>query len=262
MYKQLFLTAIFLGLLLCGCGVKKQKQPTDDLDAIMQRDKIRIGVRTDTRPFGFKDENGEYAGYDIDIAKIITVALLNSDKKVEFVPVTASDRIRKLITREVDILVATLSISDQRQRILDFSVPYYLAGQALMLPVNSDIISLRELSGKKVIIVYGSTSEHSLRTSIPDVTVIGYKTYDEAYKALKEGVADALIADDTLLFRYVLADSSIKLLPKRYSKEYYAIAFRKDEASQRLQNRINGVLQSLQSTGKLNRLQDKWGINR
>lgn len=258
MHKKLLLLLIFSIFILCGCG---KKQPVeDDLSRIMKQDKITIGVRTDTQPFGYIDEKGHYVGYDIDIAKIITTALLGDAKKVEFVPVTASDRIRKLITNEVDILIATLSITDQRQRILDFSVPYYVAGQALMLPAKSDIISLRELSGKKVIIVYGSTSERSVRTGIPDVNILGYRTYDDAYRAMKEGRADALIADDTLLYRYVLSDKSLKLLPKRYSKEYYAIAFRKDEASQRLQIRVNSVLQSLQSTGKLNRLQEKWGI--
>ncbi len=258
MYKKLLLWVIFLSFIFCGCG--KKQEFTDDLDKILKQNKLVVGVRTDTMPFGFKDEKGQYAGYDVDIANIIGESLLGDAKKVEFVPVTASDRIRKLITRDVDILIATISITEPRERILDFSVPYYIAGQAMMLPVGSDIISLRELSGRKVIIVYGSTSERSIRTGIPDVNVIGYRTYDEAFNALKTGHADALIADDTLLYRYVLNDKSFKLLPKRYSKEYYAIAFRKDEASQRLQVRVNSILQSLQSSGRLNRLQEKWGI--
>ena len=258
--KKLLLSGLFLCLLLSGCG--KQQVVEDDLSTIIKRDKLIVGVRTDTQPFGFLDKDNKNIGYDIDIAKILAVALVGDEKKIEFIPVTASDRIRKLITHEVDLLVATLSITDQRQRILDFSVPYYVAGQAMMVPKYSDIISLRELEDKRVIIVYGSTSEKSIRTSIPNVNVIGYKTYDEAYQALKAGKADAIIADDTLLYRYILKDNSVKLLPKRYSKEYYAIAFRKDENSQRLQTRVNGVLQSLQSTGKLNRLQDNWGINR
>lgn len=259
MYKKLLLLVICLSFIFCGCGKKKEIE--DDLSRIMKQDKITIGVRTDTMPFGFKDKNGEYAGYDIDIAKIITAALLGDEKKVQFVPVTASDRIRKLITKEVDMLIATISITEPRQRILDFSVPYYIAGQAMMLPAKSDIISLRELEDKTVIIVYGSTSERSIRSSIPNVNILGYKTYDAAYQAMKSGVADALIADDTLLFRYTLNDPSLKLLPKRYSKEYYAIAFRKEDASQRLQMRINSVLHSLISTGRLNRLQEKWGIS-
>ena len=217
MYKKILLLVIFLSFIFCGCG-KKQEKFTDDLDRILKQNKLVVGVRTDTMPFG------------------------------------------KLITHEVDMLVATISITEPRERILDFSVPYYAAGQAMMLPAGSDIISLRELSGRKVIIVYGSTSERSIRTGIPNVNVIGYRTYDEAYNALKNGHADALIADDTLLYRYVLNDKNFKLLPKRYSKEYYAIAFRKDESSQRLQIRVNSILQSLQTSGRLNRLQEKWGI--
>ncbi len=258
MYKKLLLWVIFLSFIFCGCG--KKQEYTDDLDRITKQNKIVIGVRTDTMPFGFTDKKGQHAGYDVDIANIIANALLGNEGQVEFVTVTASDRIRKLITHEVDMLVATISITEPRERILDFSVPYYAAGQAMMLPAGSNIISLRELSGKKVIIVYGSTSERSIRSGIPDVNVIGYRTYDEAYNALKSGHADALIADDTLLYRYVLNDKSLKLLPKRYSKEYYAIAFRKDEASQRLQIRVNSILQSLQTSGRLNRLQEKWGI--
>lgn len=258
MHKRLLLFIIISVVFLSGCGKKQYEK--DDLSAIIQRDKLIVGVRTDTQPFGFLDKNNEHAGYDIDIAKIIAAAVLGDDKKIEFVNVTASDRIRKLITHEVDILAATISITDQRQEILDFSIPYYAAGLAMMLPAKSNIISLKELSGKKVIIVYGSTGEHSIKTVVPNVNVIGYKTYDEAYNALKSGTADALIADDTLLYRYTLSDPSVKLLPKRYSKEYYAVALRKDDASQRLLIRVNSVLQNLQSTGKLNILQKKWGI--
>lgn len=249
---------MILGVLLCGCG---KKQPVyDDLSTIMQRDKLIVGVRTDTQPFGFIDKNNENAGYDVDIAKIIAAAILGDDKKIEFVNVTASDRIKKLITHEADILIATISITDQRQEILDFSMPYYAAGQAMMLPAQSNIISLKELSGKKIIIVYGSTGEQSIRTAIPNARVLGYKTYDEAYNALKSGKGDALIADDTLLYRYTLSDNSVKMLPKRYSKEYYAIALRKDQDSQRLLMRIDSVLQNLHSSGRLKQLQKKWGI--
>ena len=142
MYKKLLLWVIFLSFIFCGCG--KKQEYTDDLDRITKQNKIVIGVRTDTMPFGFTDKKGQHAGYDVDIANIIANALLGNEGQVEFVTVTASDRIRKLITHEVDMLVATISITEPRERILDFSVPYYAAGQAMMLPAGSNIISLRE----------------------------------------------------------------------------------------------------------------------
>jgi len=258
MFKKNICIILLIGFLFCGCG--KKDAVNDDLFAINQRDKIIIGVREDTKPFGYRDKEGNLKGYDIDLAKSIAKYILGKDDKVEFVPVTASNRIMKLGSKEVDMLIATMSITNQRQQILDFSIPYYIAGQAIMVNSNSDASSLKDFSGKKMIIVFGSTSERNLRRNVPEVNVLGYKTYTEAYKALKEGKADGMIADDTILLGFALDDPSVKILPKRYSKEPYAIAFRKGEESKRLQTKVNLVIENLQQTGQLNRMQEKWKI--
>ena len=227
---------------------------------IYQRDKIIIGVRDDAPPFGFRDKDGNLTGYDIDLAKIIAGNILGNENKVEFVPVTASNRIMKLNSGEVDILIAVMSVTNQRQQILNFSIPYYIAGQAILVKSSSKATSLSDFEGEKLIIVFGSTSERNLRTNVPEVKVIGYKTYTQAYKALKAGKAQGIVADDTILLGFAVNDKSVRLLPKRYSKEPYAVAFRKDEASTKLMNKVNNVVSTLQSTGRLNRLQEKWGI--
>ena len=108
--------------------------------------------------------------------------------------------------------------------------------------------------------MFGSTSEKNLRSNVPEVTVIGYKNYNDAYNALKAQKADGIVADDTVLLGFAVKDKSVRLLPKRYSKEPYAIAFRKEKESERLLAKVNYILEHLQSTGKLNRLQEKWGI--
>lgn len=99
-----------------------------------------------------------------------------------------------------------------------------------------------------------------MRSNVPEVTVIGYRNYNDAYRALKENKADGIVADDTVLLGFAVKDKSVKLLPKRYSKEPYAIAFRKEQESERLMTKVNYILENLQSTGRLNRLQEKWGI--
>ena len=119
--KKIILSFLFLCLICSGCGKKQPK--IDTLGTIIQRDKLIIGVRDDTAPFGFRDKNGNLIGYDIDLAHIIAKGVLKDEKKVEFVPVTASNRIMKLNSGEVDILIATMSITEQRQQILDFSMP-------------------------------------------------------------------------------------------------------------------------------------------
>lgn len=258
MIKKIILLLICFCFIFSGCG--KKTAENDDFANVIKRDKLIIGVREDAPPFGFRDEKGTLIGYDIDLAKIIAKDILGNENKVEFVPVTASNRIMKLSAGEVDFLIATMSITNQRQQILDFSVPYYVAGQAILVNSSSKATSLSDFEGKKLIIVFGSTSERNLRTNVPEVTVIGYKNYNDAYRALKQNKADGIVADDTILLSYTLKDKSVKLLPKRYSKEPYAVVFRKEKESERLLIRVNHIIGRLASKGKLNRLQEKWHI--
>ena len=256
--KKIVLALLFLCLICCSCG--KKSVMNDDLTTITQRDRLIVGIRNDAPPFGFKDKNGFTVGYDADLARLIAKGILGDEKKVEFVPVTASNRIMKLNSGEVDCLIATMSITTQRQQFLNFSTPYYMAGQAILVRSSSKATSLRDFTGKKLIIVFGSTSEKNLRSNVPEVTVIGYKTYNDAYNALKNGKADGIVADDTVLLGFSTNDKSVKLLPKRYSKEPYAVVFRKDDASINFTNKVNYIVENLQSTGRLNRLQEKWKI--
>lgn len=256
--KKIVLALLFLCLICCSCG--KKSVINDDLTTITHRDRLIVGIRNDAPPFGFKDKNGFTVGYDADLARLIAKGILGDEKKVEFVPVTASNRIMKLNSGEVDCLIATMSITTQRQQFLNFSTPYYMAGQAILVRSSSKATSLRDFTGKKLIIVFGSTSEKNLRSNVPEVTVIGYKTYNDAYNALKNGKADGIVADDTVLLGFSTNDKSVKLLPKRYSKEPYAVVFRKDDASINFTNKVNYIVENLQSTGRLNRLQEKWKI--
>lgn len=83
------------------------------------------------------------------MSKIIAQAILGDENKVEFVPVTATNRIMKLSSGEVDMLIATMSITNQRQQILDFSIPYYIAGQAIMVKTGSKATGIKDFDGKK-----------------------------------------------------------------------------------------------------------------
>lgn len=261
-------------IILCGCTMPKlnkinmpklpklpaKEKHLDTLGQIIKRDKIIVGVRDDAQPFGYRDKNGNLIGYDIELAKIFAKSLLGDDSKLELVPVTAQNRIMKLNSGEVDILVAMMSMTEKRLAILDFSTPYYVAGQAILTKKSNKAVNLRDFKGKRLIIVFGSTSENNLRTNVPEIDVIGFKTYNDAFKALKEGKAEGIVADDTILMSYALKDNSVKLLPKRYSKEPYAVVFRQEEDSKRLIDKIDYIVEYLEQTGALNKMQEKWGI--
>ena len=246
--------------LFCGCGVK-QPEVHDTLSEIINKDVLTVGVKIDTPPFGYLDKNGKNIGFDVDLARYLASKILNDENKVQFVPVTPSDRIMKLSAGDVDILIATMSVTSNRLSVVDFSSSYHTAGQAIMVPKNSNVTTLMDLKGKKIIIVFGSTVEANLRTNVPDITIVGYKTYPEAYSALKNGKADAMIADDTILFGFAMNDSSMKILPKRYSQEPYAIAVRKEDKSDELLKVINIELEEAMNRGIIRQMKENQGIN-
>lgn len=258
MIKKIICLLFLMMFIFCGCG-KKQK-PEDLIDVIKKRGKIIVGVKNDTKPFGFVDKDGKLIGYDIDIAKKISKIIFGDEEHIEFVVVNPSNRIMKLNSGEVDILVATMSVTSQRLQLFDFSSTYHIAGQAIMVNSDSNISSLKELNKKRVIIVYGSTSERNLRMLVPEAIVTGYRTYPEAFAALKERKADAIVADDTILLGYALDDKSVKIPSKRYSTEHYAVAFRTGEESEELLKKVNFMIETMVRSGEIPRLQEKWGI--
>lgn len=247
---------LFCIFFISGCA-KKENAP-DALDKIMQRGKIIVGVKYDTKPFGYLNDKHELVGYDIDLAKYIAKSILGSEDKVEFKQVTPSSRILALTSGQVDMIIATMTVTKQRQQVIDFSIPYYIAGQAVLVPQNSKIATMSDLNEKKVIIIFGSTAESNLRLIAPEADIIGFKTYTSGYNALKQNRADAMTSDDTILMGFALADKSVKLLPKRYTKEPYAIGFKKDTSSLRLENKVNFILKNMRVNGELMKLKNKW----
>lgn len=250
----LLLVSIFIICLVSGCN----KQPKNLMETILKNDKIIVGVKYNAKPFGFKDSNGQLQGFDIDLAKKIAKNILGDENKVEFVEVTPSSRILTLTSGKADMIIATMSITPQRQQIVNFSTPYYIAGQALMTPINSDIDGLTDLRDKKVIVVLGTTAERNIKQLVPSSIIKGYKTDLDAFSALKLGQGDALINDDSILAGLMLDDNNFKILSKRYTQEPYAIAFRQDEESESLRTTVNHILEHMQLSGELNRLKNKW----
>lgn len=259
MLKKIFAVLLITLFVCCGCG-KKQQTIENDLNKIVEKDKLVVGVRTDAYPFGYLDKKGHYKGYDPAIARTIARGILGSDKKIKFVTVTAADRMMKLYSGDVDMIVATMSVTPKRRQLLDFSDPYYIAGQALLVKKGSKIRTLQDLNKKKAIIVFGSTSENSLRTAMPTLGIIGYKTYEQAYQALKKGKAPAIVSDDTILLGMALKDPTVELLPKRYTKEPYAVAFRKGPESKDLIRAVNYIIETENKNGNLKKLREAYHI--
>jgi len=249
----------FLIFGLTGCV--KKKATKDLLKTAKDRGKIIIGVKYDTKPFGFIDKDQKLKGFDIDLGREIAKKIIGNENAVEFQQVTSSNRIFSLTSGTVDLIAATTTITPKRQRIIDFSRPYYIAGQAIMVPKNSPIKRLEDLSGKCIIVVLGSTSEINIRQLVPDVKVLGFRTYTDAFFALKSGRGDALTTDDTIIYGFLSEDPNFRMLKDRITREPYGIGFKKGENTQAFQEAVNLALEQIMQDGSLKRIQRKWMVD-
>lgn len=260
--SNIFKTLLFLIVLimmtvgLSSC--KKEKENITLLDTVKERGYILAGVKFDSKPFGFIDSDQKVKGFDVDLVKEIAKRLLGDENAVKFQQVTSSNRIFSLTAGSVDLVAATMTINLKRKQVIDFSTPYYIAGQAIAVPIRSSVASVRDLNGKKVIVVLGSTSEKNITELAPGVVIEGFRTYTDAFSALKARRADALTTDDTIITGFLIENPGFKMLKERYTKEPYGIGFKKGEDTLSFQQAVNEVLTDMQTDGTLEKIRKKW----
>lgn len=260
--KNLIITCAVIFLVLVGFYFFVQKpekyEQSDLYDEILKRDYIKVGINTEAKPFGFIDKDGTVQGYDADLARYVAQYILHDPAKVRFISVTPSNRMLKVSTDEVDIVIATMTITPQRKEIIDFSVPYDTAGQALLVKSSSKITTLGELTDQNIGVVWGTTAEKSLLNLLPNAHVVGFKSYKDAYKALKNGQINAITSDDTILSGFALVDKEVKLLPKRYSREPYGMGFKKSKTTYKFRQKVDEAILDMKQKNVINRLHKKW----
>lgn len=167
------------------------------LDEIKKSGKIKIGVFSDKNPFGYVDENGKVQGYDVYFAKRIAKDLLGSEDAVDFVYVDAASRVEYLKSAKVDITLANFTVTDERKEQVDFALPYMKVALGIVSPQKAEITDVNQLKGKKLIVVKGTTAETYFSKNYPDVTLVKFDEYQEAYDALLDGRGDAFSTDNT-----------------------------------------------------------------
>lgn len=246
----------FISLFAVGCS--KKTTPMDLYDSIQQRGKIVVGVESNIQPFSFKGSDGKPQGFEIDIAKQIASAILNDENAIEFVFVEPSNRISMLNSGKADMLIATMTITNGRANIVDFSEPYYFAGQTVLVKRKSDIKSFADLNDKLVGVTFGTTAIDGIKSVAPGVQIRGFKTYKDAYNALNADEINAFASDDTVLIGYAINDINVKMLPQKYTQEPYGIAFRKGAESARTIDIVNNTINLMKSNGTMAKLKSVW----
>jgi len=247
----------FLLLIIFASNICNAKN--DDLyDSILQRDKLLVGISFDSRPFGFKDSDGKIKGFEADLAREIANRLLGDKNKITFVNVTSQDRLNMASSGNVDMVISTMTINSQRKKLVDFSAPYFIAGQAISVKKDSKIDSIYDLMNKKIIVILGTTGEKNIKRFVPNALIQGYVNNSEAIEAFKSNAGDAITTDDSLLQGLITENDNYKLLPKKLTKEHYGIAFKKSRQTNSFRGNVNKIINEIKIDGTLQSIRDKW----
>jgi len=271
---------ILFALAACGGGEKKPaetQQPTStapaqggetggkdlpaQVQAIVNRGVLRVGVKVDVPKFGFQNpDTGEMEGLEVDIAKEFAKRVLGDENKVNFTGVTAQTRGPLLDNDEVDMIIATFTITEERKKSFNFTDPYYTDAIGFLVKKDSGINTMKDLDGKTIGVAQSATTKDAI---IEKATELGitvnfaeYASYPEINAALMAGRADAFSVDKSILMGYV-SDSTM-ILEEGFKPQEYGIATKFDNKD--LAAFVNDFVAELKADGTMDALMEKWGL--
>ena len=199
--------------LLAGCGSQGQAGKTGEggasakartLSEIKDAGTIKIVVFSDKNPIGYVDSNGKIQGYDVYFAKRLAKDLFGSEDKVEFVYVEAASRVEYLKSAKVDVILANFTVTDDRKEQVDFALPYMKVALGVVSPDAALITDVAQLKDKTLIVVKGTTAETYFSENHPEIKLLKFDEYQEAYDALLDGRGDAFSTDNTEVLAWAL----------------------------------------------------------
>lgn len=247
-HTLLALAAIVLTMFVATEKVDAQSA----LETVKKRGKLVVGVKTDAPPFGTVAPNGKNVGFDVDTAHHLAKALFNDENQVQLVAVTAATRAPFLQSEKVDIIIAAMTITDERRQLVEFSDPYFMSGSLLLVRQTSAARGLEDLAGKTVAVLPGSIQDKDVADIQPQANRIPFARVPEAVLAVKEGKADAHVNDDIVILALVKDNPDLKALGKPLVPRPMDIAVRKGDTE--FINWVNAELRKIRSDGTYDRL--------
>ena len=241
----------FLILSLPGC-INQEETLDPTIQRIKDAGKLVVGTSMPYEPMEYKDENGNIVGFDIDIANEIANQL-GVDIEVENMTFDEDAFADALNNEEVDIIIAAITITNEREEQVSFSNPYLNAGQVIITNESNQEINIPDdLKDKKVGVQNGTTSEEEALKYTNETNVIKYNDYTEAVTDLEAGIIDAIIIDRPAGIVFTKDNSNIKIVGDPFTNELYGIAIKKGESA--LKTEINKVIAS----GIIDTFETKW----
>jgi glutamate transport system substrate-binding protein len=245
-------------LALSACGSDPEVEDVDPSDfpegstmaAFADAGEITIGTKFDQPLFGLLAPSGVPEGFDVEIGKILASELGIAEDDITWVETVSANREPFIEGGQVDLVVATYTINDDRKEIISFAGPYYNAGQSMMvLADNEDITGPEDMAGKNVCSVEGSTPAEYVRTTYPDAELKLFGAYTDCLEPLRNGQVDVVTTDNVILAGYVdESEEAFKIAGEPFTEEPYGIGLPREDTEFR--NWINDVLEEIFEDGR------------
>ena len=200
MKKNLLKSLAAIALLLAVAPLSA-KPKFRTVEKIKKSGTIKIAVFSDKKPFGYVDEYGKYQGYDVYFGDRIAKDL---GVKVKYVPVEAAARVEVLQTGKVDLVLANFTVTPERAEKVDFALPYMKCALGVVSNENDYITDVEQLKGKTLIVSKGTTAETYFTNNYPEVNLLKFDQYSEAYNALLDGRGVGLSTDNTEVLAWAI----------------------------------------------------------
>jgi len=217
---------------------------------------LTVATDTNFKPFSFKNSEGVYVGFDIDMWEAIAEeAGLNYNLQ----PMDFNGIIPGLQTGNIDAAVAGMSVKSKREEVIDFSLPYYKAGLVIMVRADEDgIQSIEDFGGKIIATKQGTSSVDFLKEQAPDMKQLKqFPNVSDAFLELVAGGADVVFFDLPPLADYAnnAGKGKVKVVGPLYMGHWYAIGF---PAGSEIRDKVNVALLRLMESGKYAEIYKKW----
>lgn len=226
------------------------------IEDIKARGYVRIGVSLGGEPVGFRNAANEPVGYDVDVARQLGAKL---GVPVRFSDVSSDARISMLMSKQLDLVVANVSITPQRARVVDFSMPYNVAGLRVIAQKSANVKTLADLNGKRVVVGRGTTADAFLKKSAPQAVPVYTDNFaPDGVLLLQQKRVDAGIEDSSLLDYLASKNNQLATLPQMYGNTPIGIAMAKGDPA--LLNFVNAfVADYIKSGGYAANYKKWWG---
>jgi ABC-type amino acid transport substrate-binding protein len=230
------------------------------LERVRDSGVFRIGYRTDAKPYSYRNEKGQAAGYIVDLCLEVAKAL-GPNIRTEFVQVASNQRFEAIRDGLADILCDPSSITMARREMVDFSLPTFLDGASVLSRTSKPVHAFEDLAGKRIGVLQNTTSEETLRASLGELslnaTILPVRDHRSGFSLLSDDKIDAYFADRGIVMGILQEGGwpGFEVSKSYFSYETYALALPRDDGAFRLL--VDRTLAQLYRSGKISEVLER-----